>query len=31
MEDFKLELDRSDENTAYYEIHPAGIGETILL
>ena len=26
MEDFKLELDRSDENTVFYEIHPADLG-----
>ncbi len=28
MEEFKLELDRSDENTVYYELHPADPGET---
>ena len=28
MEDFKLELGRSDENTVYYELHPADPGET---
>ena len=27
MEDFKLELDRNDENTVFYEIHPADPGK----
>jgi len=28
MEDFKLELDHNEENSLFYEIHPAVSGET---
>jgi hypothetical protein len=27
MEEFKLELDRNEENAVFYEIHPAAAGE----
>jgi len=29
MEEFKLELDHNEENSVFYEIHPAVSGETI--
>ena len=27
MEEFKLELDRNEENAVFYEVHPAATGE----